>query len=339
MKKQIAATGFVLLSILLPLRAAAAGFSQMYVFGDSLSDSGNVFNLTGRQVPPSPYFNGRFSNGLNWVDYLAQDLNLSPTLYTDLGQGISPTQGINFAFGGATSGLDNTLSPILPGLRQQIGLFSSLVPTNQSADPNALYLLWAGNNDYLPTTSTFTPFDTPNTTIGNLSFALNSLAALGAKNFLVVNLPDLGMLPLTRNTSNSSRLNTLTSLHNTSLTATLNALSTTPGSNLNIKLLDVNSLLAEAMSNPEEFGFTNVTDACIRNSSCVAGGQTVQNQFLFWDNIHPTTAAHQRIGDLAYSELQSEPTPIPEPTSVLGTIVFGALVTGWRLKHKSKKVT
>lgn len=268
MKKQILSTGFVLFSFLSPLKASAATFTQMFVFGDSLSDTGNVFNAsqaTGTVFPPI-YLNGRFSNGPNWVDYLAEDLNLSPTpVTTVLGLGIPPSQGINFAFGGATTGLDNTVNPKLLGLQQQVGLFTQLVPANQAANPDALYVLWAGANDYLPTESTtFTPFNTPETTIGNLSFALSTLAAVGAKNFLVVNLPDLGEVPLTNKTPISTSLNTLTSLHNTGLTATINALSSTPGSDLNINLVDVNSLFSDTISNPENYGFTNVTDACIK---------------------------------------------------------------------------
>lgn len=342
MKKQIATAGFVLLSFLLPIKTLAASFTQMYVFGDSISDSGNFFNASlqaiGVGYPPPPYFNGRFSNGLNWIDYLAQDLNLDPTLYTELSPGITPTQGINFAFGGSTTGQANTINPLLPGLQQQIGLFANLFASNQSADPNALFILWAGANNYLPTQSTtFTPFTTPETTIGNLSFALSTLAGKGAKNFLVVNLPDLGKLPVTRTTQDSSRLNTLTSQHNNSLSTTLNTLSSTLGSDLNIKLLDVNSLITDGISNPARYGFTNVTDACINNPSCVGGGQTVQNQYLFWDSIHPTTASHKRIAELAFSELQAK--SVPEPISVVGTVVFGALVTGWRLKHKSKQLS
>ncbi|AFZ18126.1 SGNH/GDSL hydrolase family protein [Allocoleopsis franciscana] len=341
MNKQIAATGFVLFSFLLPLKAAAATFTQMYVFGDSLSDTGNAFNATlqaiGAGSPPPPYFNGRFSNGPNWIDYLGQDLNLNPTPYTALAPATSPTQGINFAFGGSTTGLDNTINPNLPGLQQQIGLFASLIPANQTADPNALYVLWAGANDYLPTQSSFTPFTTPETTIGNLSFALSTLAALGAKNFLVANLPDLGSLPLTSTTPISDNLNNLVSLHNSSLNTTLNTFSQAPGSDLNIKLLDVNSLFKGAISNPAQYGFTNVTEACINNLNCVLGSQTVQAQYLFWDNIHPTTVTHQEIAKLAFDELETE--SVPEPATIVGTVIFGALAIGWKLKKKSQPVS
>ncbi len=51
MKQQILTIGFVMLSFLLPLRATAANFSQIYVFGDSLSDIGNSFNT--KRVPPA----------------------------------------------------------------------------------------------------------------------------------------------------------------------------------------------------------------------------------------------------------------------------------------------
>ncbi|MBD2184924.1 SGNH/GDSL hydrolase family protein [Aerosakkonema funiforme] len=106
-------------------------FSQMFVFGDSLSDDGNLFALTGGAVPPSPpYFNGRFSNGLVWVEDLAPTLALP----------VNPST--NFAVGGATSGTLNTGSSLLPGLQQQIDNF--VVANRASADPNGLYVVWAG---------------------------------------------------------------------------------------------------------------------------------------------------------------------------------------------------
>lgn len=129
MKKQILTTGFVIFSFLLPEMATAASFSQLYVFGDSLSDTGNSFNATG--IPPSPpYYQGR-SNVPVWVDYLASEL------------GLSAQQQTNYAFGGATSGSDNNTpgGQNLPGLQQQVDRYQA---TNTSADPNALYVVWLG---------------------------------------------------------------------------------------------------------------------------------------------------------------------------------------------------
>jgi len=93
---------FSLLSAILPFKASAQNFDAFYIFGDSLVDNGNLFGVTRNLVPPSPpYFNGRFSNGPVWVEILGPKL------------GISADSTNNFAFGGATSGTFNALSPLL----------------------------------------------------------------------------------------------------------------------------------------------------------------------------------------------------------------------------------
>jgi phospholipase/lecithinase/hemolysin len=334
MTKQILAAGFVLFSVLSPLKALAATFSGMYVFGDSLSDTGNLFNvskaITGTGYPPPPYFEGRFSNGPNWVDYLAEDLGLNPVPVTTIALDVLPTEGINFAFGGATTGRDNTIDPRLPGLQQETTTFQGLLAqTGQPADPNALYIVWGGANDYLPTESTtFTPYTTPDPSINNLSFALNSLVQAGAKNLMVVNLPDLGKLPLTRNTPISDDLTNLAEAHNAQLTTLTQSL----GADINLTSVDVNTLFASAINNPAQFGFTNVTDACFNNSTVCDR----PNEYLFWDGIHPTTATHNVIADLAFNSLNSEPSKsVPEPTSVLGLLAFSVLGSGWLLKRKA----
>ena len=78
MKKQLITVGIAIVSLLLPLKAVAANFAELYVFGDSLSDTGNTFDFTAGNIPPTPpYFPGRFSNGLIWIDYLAEYLGLN----------------------------------------------------------------------------------------------------------------------------------------------------------------------------------------------------------------------------------------------------------------------
>lgn len=335
MKKQILAGGFVLFCVLSPLKALAATLSSMYVFGDSTSDTGNLFNaslaLTGTGNPPPPYFQGRISNGPNWIDYLAEDLGLNPVPVATVTPGVFPTEGINFAFAGATTGTANTIDPRLPALQQEITAFQGLLAqTGQPADPNALYIVWAGANDYLPTQSPiFTPYTTPEPSISNLSFALNALVQAGAKNLMVVNLPNLGELPRTANTSISEGLNNLTQAHNAQLTTLTQSL----GSDVNLTSVDVNTLFANAINNPAQFGFTNVTDPCF-NGITVCNSP---NQYLFWDEIHPTTATHQFIADLAFNSLNSDPSQsVPEPTTVLGLLVFSVLGSGTLLQRKCK---
>lgn len=298
MKKQIVTTGFVLFSFMLPLKATAATFSQIYVFGDSLSDTGNLYNATG--IPPSPpYYQGRFSNGPVWTEYLASDL------------GLTPQQQTNYAFGGANTGIDNSTSPgaQIPSLQQQINSFKA---TNTSADSNALYVVWAGADDYLGGVTN------PAVPVNNLSTAVNSLADYGAKNIMVLNLPDLGKLPGTSgNTQVSTGLSALSQAHNSGLAANLNLLS--QQSNVNIIPVDVNSLFNQAIASPSQFNFTNVTDACLTQTSVCSN----PNQYLFWDDIHPTTAAHELVGELAFTSVESK--AVPEPTATLGILTIGAL--------------
>ena len=313
MQKQILATGFFVLSMVFPLKVSAQNYDEIYVFGDSLSDAGNVFKDTAGTIPPSPtYFNGHFSNGPIWVEYLAKDLGLTFNPSTD------------FAVGGATTGFDNIGLASLPGLQQELNSFSA---ANKSADPNALYILWAGTNDYLNYLSGGVP--NSNETVANLSRAITTLAADGAKNILVVNLPDLGKFPVTGGEQKiSNALSTFTDTHNSELSATENFLSQKLSPEINLIPLDVNSLFNRIVAAPSEFDLTNVTNSCLpRDLSVVPIAVPTQpvactpDKFLFWDEVHPTTAVHQLIGDLAFSALK----PVPEPSAVLGVLIFGAL--------------
>lgn len=312
MHKQLLLAGFFTSSILFPVQANAQDFQQLYVFGDSLSDTGNFYNATGGTFPPSPPYNqGRFSNDRLWVEYLAADLGATST---------------NFAFGGATTGSNNTILipdvTTLPGLQQEIASFKT---TNPIANPDALYIIWAGANDYLGGGVT-----DPSVPVNNLSGAIATLAESGAENFLVVNLPDLGKIPGTNDSLQASSLTTLSNLHNSGLDTSLNALSTSY--DINIYDLDVSSLFAEAIAQPTKYGFTNVTDACLSDTGICSN----PNEYLFWDELHPTDAGHRIIGEVASSRLQAE--PVPEPGAGLGILALGGLGAGALIKRKHQKV-
>ncbi|BAZ39482.1 GDSL family lipase [Calothrix sp. NIES-4101] len=310
MKKQLLAAGIIAFSISLPSKASAASFTQSYIFGDSLSDIGRAFDitktLTGTGIPPAPYFNGRFSNGPVWVEYLSSNFGSKKT---------------NYAIGGANTGNTNTLIPgnplNLPGLAQQVEEFKA---TNAKADENALYILWAGANDYLGGGQT-----NPGIPVDNIKNAVASLAELGAKNFLVANLPNLGQLPgtLAQGDAVSAGLNTLTGLHNSGLNSSLKTLS--QDKELKIRFLDINGLFSQVIPRGD---FTNVTEPCL---NVVA--QTIcsePQQYLFWDNIHPTTRAHAIIASAASAA-------IPEPSVGLGVFALATLAVTRKLKRKQTK--
>ena len=268
-----------LMAVLAPSILSVQKINQLYIFGDSLSDVGNIFRATGGAYPSSPpYFQGRYSNGQVWVEYLASKLALTPE------------QSTNFAFGGATTGTSNTNG--IPGLYAQVYNFTK---ARQDINPNALYILWAGANDYIYGAANST------TPIDNLSKSIQSLSMAGAKKIMVANLPDLGKLPTTRNTSNSTALSSLASAHNLGLAKSLEVLKDKLGYDTQIIELDVNSLYREAITEPAKFGFTNVTNACLNNvAPC-----DHPDKFLFWDGIHPTTVGHRILAEAALKALKN----------------------------------
>lgn len=308
------ATGFSLaLSVVVTQTAIATtlGFQKMFVFGDSLSDTGNFLNLTGGALPNQPFYSpGRFSNGDVWVDYLADKLKLSDTNVT------------NFALGGATTGSNNVGLPGTPaGLEQQIDTFTGALG-GQSADPNALYIVWAGSNDYLGRFTT-----NPAEPVGNLSDAINTLVASGARNILVPNLPDLGKTPLGRSLDPNTTfaLNSLTTQHNKNLNSLLSRLSRTYPKR-NFISFNVNSLFKQFLANSQvydddddddeenRFRFANVTNGCTNTNlydpttPLDPSKLTICDRpetYLFWDSVHPTTTAHKLIADSAFGVLKS----------------------------------
>lgn len=296
MQHRILASAAVLFSVLIPNLVMASNFSEIYVFGDSLSDTGQLFQQSQAQIPPSAlYFEGRFSNGPVWVEYLAEQLNIPFNPET------------NFAYGGATTGEMNRNETPSRGLLDQVNRFQQ---TQDSADPNALYIVWAGPNDYLGNQER-----NPNQPVSNVSEAIATLAAMGAQNFLVPNLPDLGNLPATRNQQSSVQLNELIRLHNQGLAQSLQQLSSRLGSEVEIIPLNVNEIYNRVLDNPADFGFRNVTEPCVNQQR----GMICQNpqEYLFWDDIHPTTFAHEKLGVYAFELLENNEAAIrPDVSSV-----------------------
>lgn len=284
MKKKIFAAVLAFLTLIMVLLAGSTQsfdkshqINELYIFGDSLSDIGNVFKATNGVYPPSPpYFQGRYSNGPVWVEYLGSQL------------GLTNAKSSNFAYGGAT-----TVSGSLNGVPGTLAQVYTYTKSHQKLNPNGLYVIWAGANDYL------FGAEQPAASIGNLSSAIKSLSSAGAKKILVANLPDLGKLPATYNIFNSRALSSLTNLHNLELAKTINLFHQESGNSTKIFQLDVNSLYREAMDKPEKFGLTNVTQGCVSNLATCDN----PNKFLFWDGIHPTTAAHRILAQAALKTL------------------------------------
>ncbi|MGB3297357.1 MAG: SGNH/GDSL hydrolase family protein [Phormidesmis sp.] len=358
---KLVAVGVAIASSIIPLQATksmaatAPSFEGLNVFGDSLVDSGNLFNLTSAfspqgipALPPSPPYAQKLSNGPIWIDNVGQALGLSPTLSTQFlldPNTPPPTQGISFAFAGALSSnlnvSDDDIPPLasfLPGFQEQVAAFATLsavIPAN----PNALNVVWVGGNDY--NEAFFNPASLgglsleqlPNSVTDNIIDGLTQLSSSGAKKFLVVNLPSLGEVPfadfLDAQTPQDipSILNQLTATHNKLLSEKLNAFGQSH-TDVDVIELDVATLFADLSANPGAFGLTNVTDPCLTNFQPGFQFEGIcdnPNQFLFWDDVHPTTAAYKLVSDLALERLSpAEPSAsVPEPTSLAALFMVG----------------
>ncbi len=368
-KYTISAIALIALS---PLQALAADYGKEYnalnIFGDSLVDAGNIFNLTG--LPPSPPYDQKLSNGVVWIEPLADELGLKPTLSTDalpaLFSGDLPKEGVNFALAGSLSSDANVGGSLLPGLQQQIetfGAFSSIFPP----DSNALFVLLAGGNDYneallAPDSLTTTLEDLPNQVTDNLAAATAALIGLGAENLLVADLPNLGLQPFAQQLNqfdprSSALLTALSAEHNLLLDQKLSALSA--ASPAKITQLRLSELFDDIATDPGSFGFTNTADSCLTSFQpgfVFEGICDNPDEFVFWDNVHPTAAVHNEIAQFALMALHPEHSSevpqwipqngapqngasqsVPEPTSIVGLLLLGsgtALTIGKRSKQR-----
>ncbi|WP_200987580.1 S8 family serine peptidase [Anabaenopsis elenkinii] len=284
-------------------------FKNLVIFGDSLSDTGKLYTATGNLFPPSPNYQGRFSNGLIWVDYFAGELEFTPETVK------------NFAFGGATTGefSSNPLLPFaIPGLLTQVEEFIDLTATNPIG-ADGLYVIWAGANDFLSIPADVNQAITD--AVNNISSAIGILAQSGAQEILVANLPDLGFIPALRNTPNAPGATAITTGFNTALSAALNNLA--PSLNVNLSLIDNFALLQEDNSVLQEYGFTNYTTPLINITDPVSA-----DEYFFWDERHPTTKGHQLIAENLRNQLLNQQL-IPDFLTYSATLENGEPLPSW----------
>ena len=279
--------------------AEATDYSCMYVFGDSLSDTGNVWTYYNYTEPLPPYWQGRYSNGPLWVETLATRCGVANP--TAIMQG-----GTNFAVAGSTTGND------FPNLQRQVQRYleSDLAPGGL-ADPTALYTVWSGGNDFWdvigsnPTDAQLTQCaGSISTWVANVTNAVSTLRAAGAVNILVLDLPPLGSVPKESASTKKAEINALAYEFNTELADNMTAIENASPS-LHLCYLDVYGLFEQVLEDPSAYGLVNVTDQAIQHTG------DDPDTYLFWDTVHPTTAAHAILGNMAAQALG-----VPEPSGL-----------------------
>ena len=293
MKKSIIAFMFCLSTSVL-----ASPVNKMVVFGDSLSDNGNLYEYMKHQLPLSPpYYKGRFTNGPVWVELLV-----------DYYYPNNPDEHLlDYAFGGAGVMEGDDIEDDLFTLHREMDTY--FLAHQDKADKNSLYLVWIGSNNYLAVP------DDPHKAIADvntgLQHGIQRLIDSGAKHIMVVNVPDLGRTPAAKDFDAVDELSYLAKQHNIVLEKYYFEVKQRYP-DIQWIYLDIFNALNDMMEKPDDGGFTNITNTCYeevarlreRNSllkmvSTVnpKGRADACDGFLFFDPVHPSAQAHRVMAE------------------------------------------
>jgi phospholipase/lecithinase/hemolysin len=320
--------------------AQTPAFTKVVVFGDSLSDNGNIAHRTRDEVGfsyPSGNFNYsdyRFTNSSDttpsserfvgvWHEQLTHLFLHVPSATNSL------DGGSNYAFGGATTvngSSERTIinNPIpfgggdfeitIDNMGKQVDdyLASAVI------DPNALYMLWGGGNDLFDDSRAANV----DATSARVCALIRRLATAGARKFLVLNVPPLGSIPnYAGQTAKVISLDMASAAYRTRLNSDLNAtINVLAGQGITVQIYRVDTWLStiRILAEPSKYGFTNVRDESQDDSSADP------DEFLFWDDIHPTTAGHYQVALEADRTLRGAIPPLARALNISSRVFVGA---------------
>jgi len=299
---------FVLLLVFFLPTALLAGqqYDRIYVFGDSLSDTGNLASVIG-SFPNPPYFDNRVTNGFVAVEVMAQRLGLP--LETSLHL-LGPASGTNYAVAAAKAASSEPID-----LSTQVALF--LANHGGVAPANALYVMFIGGNDirYARGQDSDAAVQYVNEAARTIATQMQVLSVSGAKNWLVVNAPDVGRIPETQliaaYTSQPglpAQTTALSIQFNNALKRQVQLLE--DEANIDAERFDLFKLFNRILKKSDKLGFTNDTDPCFSSEQgmftpgCNYGLNF--DQYIWFDEIHPTARVHAMIGEAMYRKVREE---------------------------------
>ncbi len=340
--KRLTFLAFCLFS-LLNLQAFATEYNKVVIFGDSLSDNGNMYNYSMHLIPNSPpYFEGRFSNGPVWSEYIA-------------GSKGTKTEGeerlLDYAVGGAGAIISKDEN--LPySLSAEISNFLYLHTYEDKS--KMLYSLWIGANNYINGPTNIE--EITDAVVEGIHDNLEMLIKRNAKNFLIFTLPDFGESPQGMESGNPQLLSTLVKVHNSKLKNMVEELKAN-NPTLKVVLFDIIEVINDLKNHPEIYGLTNTTEPCYlggymlrphqanlitwlskqatpyqlssshiesllsvpdyREATRVAeyfanyknqedGEDLNCDNYLYWDHLHPSAKAHEILASLVAKRLKEE---------------------------------
>jgi phospholipase/lecithinase/hemolysin len=216
----------------------------------------------------------------------------------------SAAGGTNFAVGGATTGTENfnflVRQPVpLPDSFAMTGIAAQIADAVPGFNPSrTLFLVWGGPNDIFLALAT-DPASLPATivqAVTNLVSDVGALADAGARYILVPNMADLGETPFgtSQLPATQALLSQATQAFNTALASAMSDLEDGLGGRVRITVFDTFAVQRQIMRRPRLFGFTDTTSFCLAHPEALPACKG----FVFFDDVHPTTAAHRVLGVL-----------------------------------------
>ncbi|MBF0205123.1 MAG: SGNH/GDSL hydrolase family protein [Desulfamplus sp.] len=291
MKKTRSLFVALILFLVTVCHANSMEFKNIVVFGDSLSDSGNFFKVSDGAYPPGACYEGRYSDGPVWFEYLAKDIGVT---------GLA----LNYAYIGAQTGninfddkrLDESMRPF-PGFLDEIKGYLDLAaiaqkyPVTFAMPEDTLFLIWIGGNDFWGITGPEDAEARIKTAALNIQTGLSQLISAGASKFFVMNLPDLGKTPdFNTDAMTSAMASQLAAGYNQALEQVLSGMESAY-TNITITRFDSIAMLDDFITNAEAFGFTNTSvGKWNRSDDTIAEGN-----YIFWAGSHPTTFTHKLL--------------------------------------------
>jgi phospholipase/lecithinase/hemolysin len=292
--------------------AHAQEYTSIVVFGDSLSDTGNVAHLTEAKYgvripgPVADYTDGRFTDGADtvpaaqnyfgvWIEQFAATLPSKPEIKDSL------DGGTDYAYGFATTGSgtgvftfgpSDSLSVNVNNIGQQI---TDYLATHPKINDKTLFVIWGGAIDVLYATSSNDVI----TAAINQANNIQRLIEAGATHFIVPNLPPLGLVPRLNGSPATSIPATQASvLYNDVLASGLAILRDfNPRKHLDLVQLDVFALFNRIVASPARYSLADI-------SSSSQGIPTIDpDTYLFWDDLHPTTRGHNILAHAAKRDI------------------------------------
>ena len=283
--------------------------NKMVTFGDSLSDTGNIFNASQWLFPnPNTWYLGHFSNGFVWTEYLAKDFHIP--VY-------------NWAVGGAAG---KNQYGVLTGVNEQEKSYLSYMKVAKNYNPaNTLFTMEFGLNDFMNYGRSVAHVEV------DFTNALSRLIDSGAHNILLMTLPDATYAPQFKYSTEDEIAKVRAKILAFNKFIEEQAL-IYKSKGVNILLFDTYTLFDKIIHDPTAYGFVNSKDSCLdinRSSSqdyltsysltkeCDSNGS---DKYVFWGVTHPTTATHKYIADKMYPEAKAHffshnPLQVPSPSN------------------------